>query len=99
MAIIDNMNPQNIKIVGISEYRNNPKTNAANGSAPDNNIDETPESIQFKLTVDRIYGNANENVEWIIKNTIDNGGLIETKLVIWPKSVNGINAIEMKIIE
>ena len=45
MAIIDNMNPQNIKIVGISEYMSNPKTNAANGSAPDNNIDETPESI------------------------------------------------------
>ena len=45
MAIIDNMNPQNIKLVGVSEYKNNPKTNAANGSAPDNNIDETPESI------------------------------------------------------
>ena len=99
IAIIDNNNPKNIRIDGISEYNINPKINAARGSEPDKNIDETPESIQFKLTVERMQGSANENVESIVKNIIVKIGLIETKLVIWPKLVNGINEIEIKIIE
>ena len=45
IAIIVKMNPQNIRGVGISEYNANPKINAANGSAPDSNIEDTPESI------------------------------------------------------
>ena len=45
IAIIDNNNPKNIRIDGISEYNINPKINAARGSEPDKNIDETPESI------------------------------------------------------
>ena len=45
IAIIDNTNPRNIKIVGISEYNASPKINAARGSEPDRSIDETPESI------------------------------------------------------
>ena len=45
------------------------------------------------LTVDKMYGSANENVECKIKNSIVHGGLIEMKFDISPKSVNGINAI------
>lgn len=63
MAIMVNMNPQNISIVGISEYIISPNNSAANGSAPDIKMDDMPESIYFKLNVDRIYGRANENVE------------------------------------
>ena len=44
-------------------------------------------------------GSANENVECTIRNMIASNGLIETKLLIWMKLVNGINAIEMMIIE
>ena len=62
-------------------------------------MDDTPESIYFKLTVERIYGRANENVECIIRNMIANVGLTDMKPVIWLKFVNGINAIEMKTIE
>ena len=72
---------------------------AAKGSVPDSIIDEIPESIQFKLKVEKIYGSANDNVECIIKNTITNTGLSEMKCVIWPKLVNGINPIEIKTIE
>lgn len=45
MAVRVNANPQNINAVGISEYIRNPNINAAEGSAPDNNIDEIPDSI------------------------------------------------------
>ena len=45
MAIIVNMNPQNIRTVGISEYIKTPNIKAASGSAPDINIVDTPESI------------------------------------------------------
>ena len=45
IAMIDNMNPMNISTVGISEYIAKPNINAANGSAPDRRIDETPESM------------------------------------------------------
>ena len=45
MANIVRTNPQNINAVGISEYIANPKIRAANGSAPDNSMEETPESI------------------------------------------------------
>lgn len=45
IAIIVSMNPQNIGIVGISEYMMSPKINAARGSAPDKKMDDTPESI------------------------------------------------------
>ena len=72
---------------------------AAKGSAPERKIEDVPESIYFKLNVDRIYGKANENVECKIKNRIVNVGLIETKLEIWLKSVNGIRAIEIKMME
>lgn len=99
MFIIVSINPQNIKTVGISEYMKNPKINAAKGSAPDNNIEDIPESIWFKLTVDRIYGNANENVECTIKNNIVKVGSIETKLAIWLKFVKGISATDMNMIE
>lgn len=97
--IIVNRNPQNIRNVGTSEQIKNPKVNAAKGSAPDIMMDDTPESIYFKLTVERIYGRANENVECIIRNMIANVGLTDMKPVIWLKFVNGINAIEMKTIE
>ena len=62
-------------------------------------MDDTPESIYFKLNVERIYGSANENVECIIKKIITKLGFSEMKLVIWLKLVKGINATEMKIIE
>ena len=39
-----------------------------------------------------------ENVECIIRNIMHNMGFIETKSVIWLKSVNGIRAIEINII-
>ena len=71
------MNPQNINGVGISEYIASPNINAARGSAPDMNIEEVPESIYFRLKVERIYGSANENVECIIKKIIVNVGLTE----------------------
>ena len=93
------MNPQNIITVGISQYIKNPNNNAANGSAPDSSIEEVPESIWFRLTVDNMYGIANENVECRIRNMTVKRGLIEMKFEISPKSVNGINAIEMNIIE
>ena len=99
MAIIVSMNPQNINSVGVSEYIKNPNINAANGSAPDMKMEDTPESRYFKLNVDRIYGSANENVECTIKKSTVNVGLIDMKLLIWLKFVNGINAIEMKITE
>ena len=62
-------------------------------------MEDTPESMQFKLTVEKIQGRANENVECKTKNIMTRGGLIEIKLFIWPKSVNGFKAIEMKMIE
>ena len=40
-----NMNPQNIRGVGTSEYIKSPKISAAKGSAPDKNIEDVPESI------------------------------------------------------
>ena len=49
--------------------------------------------------MERIYGSANENVEWMIRNIIDDVGLIDMKPVIWLKSVKGINAIEMIMID
>ena len=91
--------PQNINIVGTSEYIKNPNINAAKGSAPESNIEDTPESIYFKLKVERIYGKANESVECKIKNNIVNVGLFEINSVIWPKLVNGINASVIKITE
>ncbi len=45
MANIVRINPANINIVGISEYIANPNIKAASGSAPDNSIDEIPESM------------------------------------------------------
>ena len=45
MAIMLSINPKNIKIVGISKYIKNPKIKAAKGSAPDKNMEDTPESI------------------------------------------------------
>ena len=99
MARIVSTNPQNINIVGISLYRKNPKIKAARGSAPDNSIDEIPESIYFKLKVEKIYGRANENVECMIKNMMHKMGSIEMKFVIWLKLVNGISAIEINTIE
>ena len=69
-------------MVGISEYTKNPNIKAAKGSAPDNKMDDIPESMYFKLTVENIYGRANENVEWIIKKRIVNTGLIFTKALI-----------------
>lgn len=82
IAIIVNKNPQDISIVGVAEYIANPNINAAKGSAPDSNMDDTPESICFKLTVENIYGNAKENVECIIRNITDNDGLILIKSLI-----------------
>ena len=46
-----------------------------------------------------MYGRANEHVEWIRRNIAVNRGSIETKLLIWLMFVNGIRAIEMKMIE
>lgn len=93
--MIVRIKPQNIKGVGISIYTKNPKIRAANGSAPDIIIEDVPESIYFRLNVERIYGSANENVECIIRKNIANVGSGEMKLEIWPKSVKGINASEM----
>ena len=93
------INPQNINNVGISAYIKNPNINAANGSEPESKIEDTPESICFKLKVEKIYGSAKENVECKMRNGIVNVGLIVTKLVIWLKSVNGMSAMEMKTIE
>lgn len=45
IEMIVNKNPQNIKIDGISEYIKKPNINAAKGSAPDNKMDDTPESM------------------------------------------------------
>ena len=45
MAIMLSINPQNINVVGISAYMTNPKIKAANGSAPESKMDDTPESI------------------------------------------------------
>ncbi len=91
--------PQNISAVGTSEYIKNPNINAAKGSAPESKIEEVPESIYFRLKVEKIYGSANENVECSIKNSIVNVGLIETNSPIWLKSVKGVKAIEMKTTE
>ena len=44
-------NPQNISSVGTSAYMINPNIKAANGSAPDNNMEDIPESIWFRLIV------------------------------------------------
>ncbi len=82
MAIIVRMNPQNINGVGVSEYIINPNINAANGSAPDIKMEDTPESMYFKLNVDKMYGSANENVECMIRKSIVNVGLIDMKLLI-----------------
>ena len=76
------MNPQNINGVGVSEYIINPNINAARGSAPDIIMEDTPESIYFKLTVDNTYGSAKENVECMIKNIIVNAGLIDMNALI-----------------
>ena len=99
MEAMEIINPQNIKIVGISAYIKNPNIKAANGSDPESKMEDTPESICFKLKVENIYGRANENVECRIKNSIVNAGLIETKFVIWSKLVNGISAMEIKMME
>ena len=85
-------------MLGISVYIRNPKISAATGSDPESNIEDTPESIYFKLNVERIYGRANEKVECKIKNRIVHVGFIEMKFEIWLKSVNGTSAIVMKII-
>lgn len=45
MAIMLSINPKNIKNVGISQYNKNPKIKAANGSAPESSIEDTPDSI------------------------------------------------------
>ena len=45
IAVMLIRNPQNIKIVGISKYKINPKIKAAKGSTPDNNMEDVPESI------------------------------------------------------
>ncbi len=82
IAIMVSMNPQNIRGVGVSLYIKNPNINAANGSAPDMKIEDTPESIYFRLNVDRMYGSANENVECMIKNIIVIVGFIDMKLLI-----------------
>ena len=99
MAIIVSMNPLNITGVGVSEYIINPNISAAKGSAPDIKMEDTPESMYFRLSVDRMYGRANENVECMIKKSIVNFGFIDMKLLIWLKLVNGIRAIEMNITE
>ena len=75
-------NPQNIKCVGISEYIKSPNINAAIGSAPERSIDDVPESMYFKLNVEKIYGRAKENVECSIKKSTVNAGLMDMKLVI-----------------
>ena len=46
-----------------------------------------------------MYGSANENVECKIKNIIVDKGLIEMKFEISLKSLNGIKAIVINIIE
>ena len=92
------MNPQDIKSVGTSEQNINPKISAANGYAPDNNIEAIPESTCSKLTVENIYGRANENVECISRNITTKTGLIEMKLEMSVKFVNGSNPIEMNVI-
>ena len=74
-------NPQNISNDGISEYMRSPKINAAKGSAPDRKMDDVPESMYFKLNVEKIYGSANENVECTIKKITAGRGSISTK---WP---------------
>lgn len=99
MAAIDRMNPQNIRGVGISEYIKSPNINAANGSAPERSMEDTPESMYFKLKVEKIYGRAKENVECNIKNNVINSGLRDMKLSIWLKLVNGINAIVINMTE
>ena len=99
MAMIVRMNPKNISNDGTSEYINNPNISAARGSAPDMKMDEIPESIYFKLNVERIYGRANENVECRNRNIATKVGLMLMKLLIWLKFVNGINAMDMNMIE
>ena len=49
--------------------------------------------------MDSMYGSANENVECRIKNMTVSIGLMEMKFEISLKSLNGIKAIEMNIIE
>lgn len=82
IAAIDMTNPQNIKGVGISEYIKSPNINAARGSAPERSIDDVPESMYFKLNVEKIYGMAKENVECITKKSTVNAGLMDMKLLI-----------------
>ena len=82
MATIVSRNPQNIISVGASEYIMNPNINAANGSAPDMKMEDTPESMYLRLNVDRMYGRANENVECTIKKSTVNAGLIDMKVLI-----------------
>lgn len=86
-------------MLGTSKYINNPNISAAKGSAPERSMDDVPESRYFKLRVEKIYGRANENVECKIRNAVVYIGLIETKLEICPKSVNGMSAIVMNMIE
>ena len=61
-------------------------------------IEAIPESTCSKLTVENIYGRANENVECISRNITTKTGLIEMKLEMSAKFVNGINPIEMNVI-
>lgn len=63
MAMMLSMKPQNIKSVGISVYIKTPNIKAAKGSAPESKMEDVPESIWFRLKVEKIYGRANENVE------------------------------------
>ena len=75
-------NPQNISNDGISEYMRSPKINAAKGSAPDRKMDDVPESMYLRLTVEKIYGSANENVECMIRKITAGRGSMPTKLPI-----------------
>ena len=84
---------------GISRQKINPNSNAAKGSDPESSIEDVPESIWFKLTVENIYGSANENVECSMRNNVTKAGLTEMTPSIWLKFVNGIKAIEMNMIE
>ena len=93
------INPQNIRSDGISEYKSNPKINAAKGSAPDRKMDDVPESMYFKLNVEKIYGSANEKVECTIKKITAGMGPIPTKWPICLKSVNGIRASERNTVQ